>query len=182
MKKLLFLAALCSCIALAGPSAAADIALPAPQIQGGLPIMDAFAARHSNSKFSSKEVSLQDIANVCWAACGINRENGKRTVPTKKNEQLIALYVVLPDGVYLYDPKNNVLEQKLQGEEYIKLYKNGAPALLLHAAPADNEFSKFHIGSMYQNAALYCAAAGLNNKMKEKETDKLAGKLILPGI
>mgnify|MGYP002863450103 CR=1 FL=1 len=67
-----------------------------------------------------------------------------------------------------------------EGEEYIKLYKNGAPALLLHAAPADNEFSKFHIGSMYQNAALYCAAAGLNNKMKEKETDKLAGKLILP--
>ena len=96
------------------------------------------------------------------------------------NRQLIAVYAVLPDGVYRYDAAKNALEQVLAGD-YLKLYSNGAPLVLLHAAKESDRYSPFHVGSMYENVALYCASAGLANVMKAQETNRLDGSLPLPG-
>jgi hypothetical protein len=37
-----------------------------------------------------------------------------------------------------------------------------------------------HLGSLYQNAGLYCASAGLANVVKANGKDALKGKLPLP--
>ena len=127
----------------------------------------------------SGRLPMQEVSNILWAACGVNREDGRLTVPTAMNRQLIAVYAVLPDGVYRYDAAKNALEQVLAGD-YLKLYANGAPLVLLHAAKESDRYSPFHVGSMYENVALYCASAGLANVMKAQETNRLDGSLPLP--
>ena len=181
VKRVLF-SALC-CLVLAAPATAvADmlVELPAPQKSGGLSVLEALGVRHVERSFDSRALPLQEVSNVLWAACGVNREDGRLTVPTAMNRQRIAVYAVLPDGVYRYDAQQNVLEQVLQGNSYLKMYANGAPMVLLHAAAEGDRYSAMHIGSMYENVALYCASAGLANVMKAQETDVLEGKLPLP--
>lgn len=57
---------------------AQDIKLNEPVKTGGASVMEAFAKRQSSSEFADKELSLQDLSNLLWAANGINRENGKK--------------------------------------------------------------------------------------------------------
>lgn len=179
--KTMMLSALC-CLALTIPAPAfADIlvTLPAPLKEGGLSVPEALAKRHVERAFDSRALPLQEVANILWAACGVNREDGRLTVPTALNHQQIAVYAVLADGVYRYDAKQHVLEQVLEGN-YLKQYANGAPLVLLHAAPENDRYAAFHVGSMYENVALYCASAGLANVMKAQETNRLDGRLPLP--
>ena len=56
--------------------------LPAVQKTGGMSLMEALQNRQSQRSFSSKELSLQQMSNLLWAAYGINRPNGYRTVPS----------------------------------------------------------------------------------------------------
>jgi hypothetical protein len=174
-----FLLSLCCTLLLSSPAMAGLIELPAPQKDSGIPLMQAFAQRHSERQFSSQSLPLQEVSNILWAACGISRQDGKRTIPTAMNYQRIAVYAVLSDGVYRYDADQNILEPVLDGN-YLQLYSNGAPLILLHTAQENDRFSACHIGSMYQNVALYCASAGLANVMKAQETHVLDGKLPLP--
>ena len=50
-----------------------QIALPAPERIGGMPLMEAIAARHSAREFSPKQLPLPMLSNLLWAADGINR-------------------------------------------------------------------------------------------------------------
>ena len=74
---------------------AADIRLPAPQKKGGMSLMEALNSRKTIRKYQDKELSLQQISNLLWAACGVNRPDGKRTAPTAVNAQEITLFVFL---------------------------------------------------------------------------------------
>ena len=181
LRSMLF--SLLCCAALTVPvTASADmlVELPAPQKTGGLSVREALAARHVERSFDSRPLPVQEVSNILWAACGVNRDDGRLTVPTAMNYQRIGVYAVLPDGVYRYDARNNALEQVLQGENWLKMYDNGALMVLLHVAQESVHYSAMHIGSMYENVALYCASAGLVNVMKAQETDRLDGRLSLP--
>lgn len=156
------------------------VELPAPQKIGGLSVLEALSLRHVEREFDNKALPLQEVSNLLWAACGINRDSGKLTVPTAMNYQRIGVYAVLPSGVYRYDAGQNILEQVLSGDAYIKMYANKAPMVILHAADEADPYSAMHIGSMYENVALYCASASLANVMKAQETHTLDGKLPLP--
>lgn len=145
--------------------ASKSIDLPAPDKTGGKPLMQALAARCATRSFTDAAVSQQDLSNLLWAAWGINREDGRHTAPTAKNKQEVAVYVALPDGVWLYNPAKNALEQYLSKDIRAEIAAE-APLVLLYAAPADDPAAGFHIGSLYQNAALYCASAGLGDVVK----------------
>lgn len=84
-------------------NAPSEIVLPAPDKAGGVPLMEAFASRHSSRAFSRRELPLPVLSSLLWAACGVNRDDGKRTAPSAINAQEIDLYVALPTGAYLYD-------------------------------------------------------------------------------
>ena len=181
VKKMLF--SLLCCAVLAVPASAFAevlVELPVPQKSGGLSLLESLAKRHVERTFDSRPLPMQEVSNILWAACGVNREDGRLTVPTAMNYQRIGVYAVLPDGVYRYDARQNVLEQVLQGDAYLKMYANGAPMVLLHVAQESDRYSAMHIGSMYENVALYCASMGLANVMKAQETDRLEGRLPLP--
>lgn len=85
-----------------------SIQLPPPAVTGGMPLMEALAARRSSREFSAEALDLQTLSNLLWAAWGFNREH-KRTAPTSHNRQDIDLYVITHEGTYLYDARDNRL-------------------------------------------------------------------------
>ena len=68
--------------------------LPAPQTDGGKPLMQALKDRQSTRELSPQKLPPQVLANLLWAAFGINRpDTGKRTAPSAMNMQEIDVYV-----------------------------------------------------------------------------------------
>ena len=167
------------CFSIAACAFAKDvtIALPAPDKTGGKPLMQAFDLRKTDRNISSKALPTQELSNLLWATWGINRADGKRTAPTARNNQKIEVYAVLADGVWLYDGVKNVLVQVLSSDERGKYSPAGVT--LLYAADSTDSFAGMHVGSLYQNAGLYCASAGLANVVKASGKDALKGVLPL---
>lgn len=84
------------------------IILPKPEKEGGKSVLAALQERRTTRNISSKELPLQMLSNLLWAAFGVNRETASfnkpgRTAPSASNSQEIDLYVTLPEGVYIYD-------------------------------------------------------------------------------
>ena len=70
------------------------IKLLAPQTGSGRPLMQALQERKSTREFGSRELPLQVLSNLLWAAFGVNRpDSGGRTAPSALNWQEIAVYV-----------------------------------------------------------------------------------------
>jgi len=158
------------------------IQLLTPQPGGGSPLMHLLWKRKSSREFSSKPLPIEVLSNLLWAGFGINRPDGKRTAPYARasmknpNEQDMDIYVILPDGLYLYDPKANqlklVVAEDLRGLAGTQPYVKEAPVNLIYvsdyAKMKDNipneqrtAFSFAHAAFISQNVYLYCASEGL---------------------
>ena len=76
----------------------AEVKLNAPNKSRGSVVMKAFSDRQSVREYDTKDISLQDLSDLLWAANGVNRESGMRTAPSAMNRQEIDVYVVNKDG------------------------------------------------------------------------------------
>ena len=65
---------------------AESIKLPAPEMGGGLTVMQALKARHSERAFAETELSANELSGLLWAANGFNRPD-KRTNATGLNKR-----------------------------------------------------------------------------------------------
>ena len=152
------------------------IKLPTPETQGGKPLMQALKDRRSDRYFSGKELPLQVLSDLLWAACGINRpDSGRRTAPTAKNMQEIDVYVAKAEGLYLYDAAANslvmVLSEDIRKATGGQPFVGTAPVELIFVAemsrmsgmPADaaDFYAATDTGFVSQNVYLYSASAGL---------------------
>ena len=64
------------------------IILPEPEREGGKTLLETLSLRQTNRDISPREIPLQVLSNLLWAAWGVNRpEDGKRTAPSAKNKQ-----------------------------------------------------------------------------------------------
>lgn len=152
------------------------IKLPEANMQGGMPIMQAFKERKSTREYSSKELPIEVISDMLWAASGINRpESAHRTSPSAMNMQEIDIYLAKADGLYLYDAKGNMLIPVVSGD--IRALTGGqafvkdAPVNLIYVADLSKmsrlspEVADFYAaadtGFISQNVYLYCASSGL---------------------
>ena len=149
-------------------SAAETQKLPAPLINGGKPLMETLAARRTDREFSPREIDAQTLSEILWSAWGISHGD-KRTVPTSQNKQNLKVYVAKADGTWLYNAKDNRLEQispqdlrpLLAKQDFVKT----APLTLIFAG-SDSKNTPMHAGSAYQNVGLYCASKGLSNVVR----------------
>ena len=116
MKKIIILFILIVCIMSLNARSLEPIKLPKPTIKGGSSIMESFQNRRSGREYSSKDLSIEDISNLLWAACGINSNDGRRTSPTARNCQEIDVYLIKKDGAYLYVPADDLLEPVYSGD------------------------------------------------------------------
>lgn len=151
-------------------SFASDIALPIPQTSGGMPLMDAMSARRSERTFSPRELDLQTVSNILWSAYGISSPDGKRTIPTARNLQNLQVYALTAQGAFLYDATGNKLVEitdkdlrPLLAEK--QAYAGIAPLTLIFVGDG-GKYDGMHAGSAYQNVALYCMSAGLNQVVR----------------
>ena len=164
--------------AVSAADSTARMELPAPNKTGGMPLMQALAQRHTTRKgYSGAALSPQQLSDLLWATWGINREDGRRTAPTAMNCQDVRLYVALENGVWLNEPEH-ALVKVLDGDWRAQM--GGGSLTLLYAIPQGNEWGGAHVGSLYQNAGLFCASAGLGNFVHVSGLHALDGKLPLP--
>ncbi len=85
-----------------------SIILPEPQKKGGMPLLETLSLRRTTRNITSKEIPLQVLSNLLWAAFGVNSEKASfkksgRTAPSASNSQEIDLYIALKDGLYVYE-------------------------------------------------------------------------------
>ncbi len=160
---------------------AQDIQLPVPSRKGGKPLMEALNDRGSSREFSEKDLSLQQLSDLLWAAWGINREaDGKRTAPSSHNRQEMDVFVALKSGLYLYDAGAFMLKQ-VHGRDIRALtgtqdFPATAPVNLVYVADltkrglkegqqvtdTDQLSSWANTGFMAQNVYLWCASEGMS--------------------
>lgn len=174
MRKLHFFFLLSAVLLSALPAYAETVSktLPAPDINGGKPLMQTLNKRHSGKVFADKAIDNQTLSEILWAAWGTNRPDGKRTVPTSMNTQNMRVYAVMADGAWVYDANKNRLNQvsdeDLRPFLAKQSYAQKAPLFLVYATNGTGEAvtSALHAGSMYQNVGLYSASKGLNNVVR----------------
>ncbi len=142
----------------AGSVFAADIALPKPVTEGGMPLQEALANRRTDRKFREKPLSRETLSNLLWSAIGVNRADGKRTAPTARNQQEITLYVCIPEGTFRYDAAANKLIQTSEKRA------GDAPLMLIYVADLGKLPERLcHVdcGFVGQNVYLFCASEKL---------------------
>ena len=146
---------------LCGAISAQNIKLPAPKKSGGKALMDCLNERQTDRNFDTKQLSLQDLSDLVWAANGINRpESGKRTVPTATNWQEMVLYVATADGIYRYNAEKHELELVKKGDfrkECIYTADHNKEGRITNPEH-QKEYSYHHVGYMAHSVYLVCAA------------------------
>lgn len=173
------------------------IKLSAPNLQRKTStVMQAFENRCSTRTFASKMLSNSDLADLLWAANGVNRrDSGKRTAPSAMNKQDIMVYVVMQQGTYLYNATLNQLELVVEGD-YRKAvagqqdYVLQAPISILLVS----DLAKFGLpvkaqskmmgamdaGIVSQNISLFCSAINLATVARASmDSEKLSKALRL---
>lgn len=139
-------------------------------------IMEALSARRTERAFSNDNLTNQQIADLLWAANGVNRvEDGKRTAPSARNAQEIDVYLFTPVAIYRYEAVSHSLKLVKEGD-----YRTSAGTQPFYAAASvaislvvdfgkmegfDEEAKAFYsatdVGYVSQNIYLYCAAENL---------------------
>lgn len=166
-----------------------EIALPQPQKSGGMSLMEALANRQSTREFNpDSNLSLQQLADLFWAACGYNRED-KLTIPTAMNRQEISVYAIMPDGAYQYDAKNNKLVMVTDADlrTLAGMQEYSHKAFLNIAIVSDREkmphdiFAGTDAGAVMQNIYLWCAANGVGTVTRGSFDGETLGKVLKLG-
>ena len=168
--------------------------LPAPDMEGGLTVMQALKARHSERAFAETELSAKELSGLLWAANGFNRPD-RRTNATGLNKQTIVLYVCMKSGAYRYDAKANELVKVCDKDLRTAIaaqqaYAASAPVSLLITADISGPAYKgakrstlthYDAGIVSGNIYLYCAANGLVTVCRgSMDRDALKKALKLP--
>lgn len=153
------------------------IQLLAPDTLTGMPLMQAISRRKTDREFESKNLSLKHLSEILWVANGINRANGKRTVPSAMARYPIQTYAILSNGIYFYNVNKHQLEPVVKGDYRsiagTQTFVENAPLNLLYIAKAQNEkdtYTGAMLDSGYcgQNVYLYCASEGLKTVVRGK--------------
>ena len=142
--------------------------------------MQALNERQSVRAFTGDNLTRQQLSGLLWAAWGINRPGEKkRTAPSSRNFQEIDVYVILQEGLYLYDAESNMLKQ-IHNRDIRKLcgsqdFVADAPVNLIFVADmaklgkkegelikeSDLLSSYANTGFIAQNVYLFCASENL---------------------
>jgi nitroreductase len=153
------------------------IKLLSPQLDKGKSLMQSLQDRHSTREFAEKELSLQELSNMLWAANGVNRPDlKKRTAPSAMNTQDADVFVFLKDGVYFYDAFEMKLLPVIKGDKRslagTQPFVADAPVNLVIVSDyakmgrtKDEDKAAFAAGSaafIGENVYLFCSAFNLN--------------------
>jgi SagB-type dehydrogenase family enzyme len=172
------------------------IKLNPPDLNKGISLMQALKKRKSTRDMSDKKLTLQQLSDLLWSADGVNRPEGKRTSPAAMGIYCVDIYVVLPEGVYLYDSAKHELKSVAKGDfrkaAGVQDFVFITPVNLVYVftlktpknAPGNvseerrKAWGDVEVGCMVQNVYLYCASQGLASVVRGMLDQKKFGETI----
>ena len=163
------------------------IKLPEPRTEGGMSILKAIKERKSKKDYTpNKELSLQQISEILYCAYGYNDlKTEHRTVASGMMIFPLEIYVVLPKGIYYYQPKEHLLKLLKEGDYMEKtgrqpFVKNASMTILFYSNTENrckNDIQKkyytptpqqdkdlwadIEVGFACQNIYLYCTSENI---------------------
>jgi hypothetical protein len=164
------------------------IVLLKPDKARGFSLMKALDVRASASEWSNKELSLQDLSDLLWAANGFNRpKEGKRTASSAHNSQDIDVYVFSKDGVYIYNASEHILNLVVTEDIRDLTGKTDAPITIVLISDMSRfkaGYDSFYLswanidcGIVSQNISLFCAATGIKTRPRADFTEGARDKI-----
>jgi nitroreductase len=150
-------------------------ALPPPRKDIGRPLMQALQARRSTRAYSPRQLPVQVLSDLLWAAYGINRPSGDRTAPYWRHIMVLDVYAAMADGVWLYDPARHALRAHLgadiRAQTGLQDFVATAPLNLVYVVHGERMqgisaeerrlYGSVDAAFAGQNVYLYCASEGL---------------------
>jgi len=161
-----------------------NIVLPKPKTGGPVSLEEAIQKRRSIREYGPQPLAIDKIGQLLWAAQGITSEEGAyplRAAPSAGALYPIEVYVVNPQGVFLYNPEAHSLTLHKQGDHRLKLmqaclhqsFVAEAPVSILMCAVYERIMRKYgargrmytHIeaGHIAQNIHLQAVTLGLGS-------------------
>jgi len=151
------------------------LTLPPARSEGGVPLTQALKLRRSTREYSDRALTMQVLSDLLWAAFGINRPSGDRTAPYWRHVMVIDVYVVMADGVWLYEPKAHTLlphlKDDVRAQTGLQDFVAGAPLNLVYVAHGERMtdvsaeerrlYASVDAAFIGQNVYLYCASEEL---------------------
>lgn len=165
------------------------VALPEPDRTGSTPVETTLAERRSRREFGSGPISLEELAQLLWAAQGQTHPDGLRTAPSAGATYPLVVRVAVGDGgvpeldsgVYRYEPaaheltfeSADVIQPALQRASYDQKWVGEAPVVLGIAGVVERTEREYgeRAGELYvpmeaghagQNVHLQVEALGLS--------------------
>ncbi|MHA2008379.1 MAG: SagB/ThcOx family dehydrogenase [Promethearchaeota archaeon] len=87
-----------------------ELQLPEPSLKGSKSVEECIYERESVRNYSDKEIELEKISQILWAAQG--KKQNKKTVPSAGATYPLEIYITIKDkGYFHYKSENHVLEQ-----------------------------------------------------------------------
>jgi nitroreductase len=169
--------------------------LPPPRSEGGQSLTATLKLRRSTREYSDRPLPAQVLSDLLWAAFGINRPSGDRTAPYWRHVMVIDIYLVMADGVWVYEPKTHNLlphsKEDFRAETGLQDFVAGAPLNLVYVAHGERMtdvsaedrrlYASVDAGIIGQNVYLFCASEGLATVFRGAvDRTKLSRTLMLP--
>lgn len=161
------------------------IELPKPAHEGRTSVEAALHARRSNREFTGVSLSLAEASQLLWAADGINRPGGYRTVPSAGALYPLEVYLIagqvegVAPGIWKYTRREHALIAGSPGDRRRDLARAAfhqswvaeAAAIIAVAAVPERTAAKYgaraeryvhiEVGHAAQNVYLQAGALGL---------------------
>ena len=125
-----------------------EMALPEPKLQGALSLEETLAQRRSVRNFTEKELTLEEISQLLWAAQGTTVAWGGRAAPSAGALYPLEVYVATADGLYHYVPQGHEVIIESHDDLRQALWKAGLKQDAIRDAPA-----VFVIAAVYERTA-----------------------------
>ncbi|MCL6087745.1 MAG: SagB/ThcOx family dehydrogenase, partial [Actinobacteria bacterium] len=114
------------------------IILPEPKLKSNFSLEEALNSRRSKRQFQTKDLKLEDISQILWAAQGITETNmGFRTAPSAGALYPLELFVIKSDGLFHYIPEGHKLEKLSLSDLRSELMKASLFQESISEAPVD---------------------------------------------
>lgn len=174
------------------------IKLPNPKLKSNVSLEEAVTKRRSIRSYSSKDLTLEQIGQLCWAAQGITDKRGLRAAPSAGALYPLEIYILNKDGLYHYIPESHLLEKKSNKDLRASLaraalgqgFVSQAPVSVVISAVYERISSRYgrergsrytdiEVGHAAQNVHLQAVALGLDSvpvgALDDDEVSKVLG-------
>ena len=163
-----------------------EITLPPAKTTGQMSLEEAIQKRKSVRKYSGKELTLEQVAQILWAANGANPRTKNfiaRNVPSAGGVFPMTVYLLDKNGVYRYQPLNHSLALVKEGDKRKELSEAALGQGFIGQVPVDlvitadvakcakrygdraQRYTDIEAGHIGQNISLEAVSLGLGTVM-----------------